>query len=55
MEMLCPDDIGRDSWDSVGHPLGRKHDSTAQSGVEAPRLLKTEPPQIVLFLFLLNG
>ena len=32
----------------LGHQLGREHDSTPQSGVEAPRLLKTEPLQIVL-------
>ena len=40
MEMWCPDDIGRDSWDWVGRLLGREHASTPQSGVEAPRLLK---------------
>ena len=27
----------------LGHLLGREHDSTLQSGVEAPRVLKTEP------------
>ena len=37
----------------LGHLLGREDDSTPQSGVDAPRLLKTEPPQIVLLLFLL--
>ena len=37
MEMWCLDDIGRDRWDWVG-PLGGEHDSTPQSGVEAPRL-----------------
>ena len=30
-----------------------EHASTPQSGVEASRLLKTEPPQIVLLLLLL--
>ena len=40
MEMWCPGDIGRDSWDWVGPPAWREHASTPQSGVEAPRLLK---------------
>ena len=31
----------------MGGLLGREHASTPQSGVEAPRLLKTETPQIV--------
>ena len=35
----------------VGHLLGREHDSTPQSGVEAPRLKKRS--QIVLLLRLL--
>ena len=39
-EMWCPDDIGRDNWDWVGPPAWRGHDSTSQSGVEAPRQLK---------------
>ena len=57
MEMWCPDDIGRAQlglgWAAC---LGREHPSTLQSGVEAPRLLKRSPPQIVLLLlFLLNG
>ena len=43
MEMWCPDDIGRDSWDWVGPLAWGEHASTPQSGVEAPRLLKTEP------------
>ena len=38
MEMWCPDDIGRDSWDWVGPPAWGEHASTPQSGVEAPRL-----------------
>ena len=48
-------DIRRDSWDWVGPPAreGRQHASTPQSGVEAPRLSKTEPLQIVLLLLLL--
>ena len=48
MEMWCPDDIGRDSWDWGGELA-----STPQTGVEAPRLLKMEPLQIVLLLLLL--
>ena len=39
MEMWCPDDIGRDTWDWIGPPAGA-HDSTPQSGVDAPRLWK---------------
>ena len=38
----------------LGHLLGREHDSTPQSGVEAPRLLKKEPLQIVFSLLLLS-
>ena len=38
MEMWCPDDIGRDSWDSVGpNAWGR---ACFDSWVEAPRLSK---------------
>ena len=36
----------------LGRLLGGEHASTPQSDVEAPRLLKTEPPQIVLLLLL---
>ena len=50
MEMWCPDDIGRDSWDWVGPPAWGEHASTPQSGVEAPRLLETESPQIAFFV-----
>ena len=52
MEMRCPDDAGRDSWDWVGPPPWGEHDSTPQSGVEAPRQLRRSLLQIVL-LFLL--
>ena len=38
MEMWCPDDTGRDCLDWFG--FGREYDSTPQSRVEAPRLLK---------------
>ena len=37
----------------LGRLFGREHPSTPQSGLEAPRLLKTEPPQIRLLLLLL--
>ena len=47
MEMWCPDDIGRDSWDlGLGRLLGGEHASTPQSGVEAPRLLKQSLPRL---------
>ena len=46
MEMWCPDDIGRDSWDWVGPPAWGEHASTPQSGVEAPRLLKRSLPRL---------
>ena len=54
MEMWCPDDIGRDSWDWVGPPAwGRAcFNSPEWGGGSMP--VKTEPPQIVLLL-LLNG
>ena len=32
MEMWCLDDIGRDSWDWVGPPAWREHDSTPRVG-----------------------
>ena len=52
MEMWCPDDIGRDSWDWVGPPAwGRAcFNSPEWSGGSSP--VKTEPPQIVLLLLL---
>ena len=34
----------------LGHQLGREHDSTPQSGVEASSLVKTENLQIENFL-----
>ena len=53
MEMWCPDDIGRDSWDWVGPPAwGRTcFNSPEWGGSSSP--VKTEPPQIVLLLLLL--
>ena len=51
MEMWCPDDIGRDSWDWVGPPAWVRacFNSPEWGGGSSP--VKTEPPQIVL-LFL---
>ena len=53
MEMWCPDDIGRDSWDWVGPPAGVRacFNSPEWGGGSSP--VKTEPPQIVLLLLLL--
>ena len=53
MEMWCPDDIGRDSWDWVGPPAwGRAcFNSPEWGGGSSP--VKTEPTQIVLLLLLL--
>ena len=55
MEMWCPHDIGRDSWDWVGPPAwGRAcFNSPEWGGSSSP--VKTEPHQIVLLLLLLNG
>ena len=52
MEMWCPGDIGRDSWDWVGPPAwGRAcFNSPEWGGSFSP--VKTEPPQIVLLLLL---
>ena len=48
MEMWCPDDIGRESWDWVGPPAwGRACFNPPEwGGGSSP--VKTEPPQIVL-------
>ena len=52
MEMWCPDDIGRDSWDWVGPPAwGRAcFNSPEWGGGSSP--VQTEPHQIVLLLLL---
>ena len=52
MEMWCPDDIGRDSWDWVGPPAWVRacFNSPEWGGGSSP--VKTEPPQIVLLLLL---
>ena len=47
MEMWCPDDIGRDSWDWVGPPAwGRACFNSLEWGVGSSPV-KTEPPQIL--------
>ena len=51
MEMWCPDDMGRDSWDSVPPPAWERacFSSPEWSGGSSP--VKTEALQIVLLLF----
>ena len=53
MEMWCPDDMGRDSWDWVGPPAWVRacFNSPEWGGGSSP--VKTEPHQIVLLLLLL--
>ena len=53
MEMWCPDDMGRDSWDWVGPPAWERacFNSPVWGGGSSP--VKTEPLQIVLLLLLL--
>ena len=43
--MWCLDDTGRIAGIGLGHLFGTEHDSTPQSGVEAPRLLKQSLPR----------
>ena len=54
MEMWCADDTGQDSWDWVGPPTWESMIQLLQNGVEAARLLKTEPRQVVLLLLFLT-
>ena len=51
MEMWCPDDIGRDSWDWFGPPAwGRAcFNSPEWGGGSSP--VKTEPPLAVVVVF----
>ena len=53
MEMWCPDDMERDSWDWVGPPAWRRacFNCPEWGGGSSP--VKTEPPHIVLLLLLL--
>ena len=53
MEMWCPDDIGRDSWDWVGPPAWGRACFTSPECGGGSSPVKTEPPQIVLLLLLL--
>ena len=52
MEMWCPDDIGRDSWDWVGPPAWVRacFNSPEWGGSSSP--VKTEPLHIVFLLLL---
>ena len=52
MDMWCPDDVGRDSWDWVGPPAWVRacFNSPEWGGGSSPA--KTEPLQIVLLLLL---
>ena len=52
MEMWCPDDIGRDSWDWVGRPAWERacFNSPEWGGGSSP--VETELLQIVLLLLL---
>ena len=53
MEMWCPDDIGRDSWDWVGPPAWGRACVNSPEWVGGSSPVKTEPPQIVLWLLML--
>ena len=52
MEMWCPDDIARDSWDWVGPPAWGRECFNFPEWSGGSSLVKTEPPQIVLLLLL---
>ena len=53
MEMWCPYDIGRDSWDWVGPPAWVRACFNSPEWGGGSSLVKTEPPQIVLLLLVL--
>ena len=53
MEMWCPDNIGRDSWDWVGPPAWGIPCFNSPEWSGSSSSVKTEPLQIVLLL--LNG
>ena len=44
MEMWCPDDIGRDSWDWVGPPAWVRACFNSPEWSGGSSLVKTEPP-----------
>ena len=50
MEMWCPDDIGRHSWDWVGPPAWGRACFNSPGWGGGSSHVKTEPPQIVLLL-----
>ena len=52
MEMWCPDDIGRDSWDWVGPPAWERACFNSPEWGGCSSLVKTEPLQILLLLLL---
>ena len=53
MEMWCPDDIGRDSWDWVGPPAWVRACFNSPEWGEGSSPVKKEPLQIVLLMLLL--
>ena len=55
MEMWCPNDIGRDSWDWVGPPAWRRACFNSPEWGGGSSLVKTEPHQIVLLLLLFRS
>ena len=55
MEMWCPEDIGRDSWDWVGPPAWERACFNSQEWGGGSSPVETEPLQIVLLLLLLSA
>ena len=53
MEMWCPDDTGRDSWDWVGPPAWGRACFNSPEWARGSSPVETEPLQIVLLLLLL--
>ena len=53
MEMWCPDDIGRDSWDWVWPSAWEKACFNSTEWGEGSSPVKTEPHQIVLLLLMM--
>ena len=52
MEMWCPDDIGRESWDWVGPPIWERAccNSPEWGGGSSPIKKQSQPPKTVLLL-----